>query len=160
MGTPCRIIRRNDDGTLTVISCHWDGRPSGVGRTLIDYYDNQAAVDRLMALGDLSMLGETPFENPSYWNFDACPQYEDYGSAEAYEKARDAWFRFRSRYCGTYRSRGEANTNAVTVPAGDYSLVRKEDGEWEFMWDATRWLFRPADGRWAPLTGPAISQTD
>lgn len=38
------------------VYCHFDGYPSGVGRTLLDYYNDEDRVKRLVSLGDLSYV--------------------------------------------------------------------------------------------------------
>ena len=57
MGTRSRIAIRNDQ-TFDSIYCHWDGYPSHVGRILRDHYDTEEKVRALIALGDISSLGE------------------------------------------------------------------------------------------------------
>lgn len=58
MGTRSRIAIQNAGGTFTSIYCHWDGYPSGVGVTLAEHYKDEAKVRALMALGNISSLGE------------------------------------------------------------------------------------------------------
>lgn len=59
MGTRSTIAIQNEDGTVTGIYCHWDGYTSNNGRILQENYTTEAAVRELIALGDLSSLGET-----------------------------------------------------------------------------------------------------
>jgi len=40
------------------IYCHFDGYPSGVGAKLRKYYSNPSKIDKLLALGDISILGK------------------------------------------------------------------------------------------------------
>ena len=40
--------------------CHWDGYPTGAGRTLLDHYPNLAKVAALIKLGHVSRLGSNP----------------------------------------------------------------------------------------------------
>lgn len=61
MSTRSRIGVVNPDGTITSIYCHSDGYlegPHGVGHKLVKFYNLPATVKALMALGDLSSLGE------------------------------------------------------------------------------------------------------
>lgn len=58
MGTRSRIAAKNADGTFTSIYCHWDGYPAGVGDTLASNYKDEAKVRQLLALGNISSLGE------------------------------------------------------------------------------------------------------
>lgn len=59
MGTRSTIAIRNTDGTFNAIYCHWDGYLEHNGRILAENYTTEAAVRELIALGDLSSLGET-----------------------------------------------------------------------------------------------------
>ena len=70
MGTRSTIAIQNANGTVTGIYCHWDGYLSNNGRILNENYTTEAAVRELIALGDLSGLGETvgvktDFNNPA-----------------------------------------------------------------------------------------------
>lgn len=40
------------------IYCHFDGYPEGVGRTLKEHYSDSEKIEKLMELGDISILGE------------------------------------------------------------------------------------------------------
>ena len=59
MGTRSTIAIQNEDGSVTGIYCHWDGYLSHNGRILQENYITEAQVRELIALGDLSSLGET-----------------------------------------------------------------------------------------------------
>ena len=70
MGTRSTIAIQNEDGTVTGIYCHWDGYLSHNGQILAENYTTEAQVRELIALGDLSSLGETvgaktDFSNPA-----------------------------------------------------------------------------------------------
>jgi hypothetical protein len=57
MGTTSRIGLQNEDGTFTVVYCHFDGRLFGVGRILFKYYTDLRKIKTLLHYGDLSELG-------------------------------------------------------------------------------------------------------
>jgi hypothetical protein len=57
MSTRSAIIIQTEDG-FEGVYCHSDGYPAGVGRTLLDHYQDRDKVRRLVALGDLSYLEE------------------------------------------------------------------------------------------------------
>ena len=38
MATRSFIGKLNHDGSITVVYCHWDGYPEGVGETLVKHY--------------------------------------------------------------------------------------------------------------------------
>lgn len=74
MSTRSHISIMNDDGSIELIYCHWDGYPEGVGQCLVDYYNTEEKARELIALGDISSLerriapfaSEThTFENPA-----------------------------------------------------------------------------------------------
>ena len=59
MGTRSTIAIQNANGTVTGIYCHWDGYVSHNGKILAENYTTEAKVRELIALGDLSSLGDT-----------------------------------------------------------------------------------------------------
>jgi hypothetical protein len=59
MATRSTIGILNGDNSVTSIYCHWDGYPEGVGATLREHYTATETITNLMALGDLSALGDT-----------------------------------------------------------------------------------------------------
>lgn len=71
MSTRSHIGIRNEDGSLDVIYCHWDGYPSHNGNILLHHYQNPDKIRELIALGDISSLaanvrptGQHSFETP------------------------------------------------------------------------------------------------
>ena len=68
MGTRSTIAIQNGNGTVTGIYCHWDGYLSHNGRILEENYTTEAQVRELLALGDLSSLGETIGEQQDFNN--------------------------------------------------------------------------------------------
>ena len=94
MGTRSTIAIENADGTVTGIYCHWDGYLSHNGRILPENYTTEAAVRELIALGDLSSLGETvgaktDFSNPADGQ---CVAYgRDRGETGVDAKTCDNW---------------------------------------------------------------------
>ena len=58
MSTRSNIAKVNDNGTVSVIYCHYDGYVNGVGKILAEHYTDEAKVDELIELGDLSILGK------------------------------------------------------------------------------------------------------
>ena len=59
MATRSTIAIRNADTTVTGIYCHWDGYLAHNGKILVENYTTESAVRELIALGNLSSLGET-----------------------------------------------------------------------------------------------------
>jgi hypothetical protein len=66
MATRSRIAIENQDGTVTSIYCHWDGYIKSNGVILNNNYTTKDKVEELIALGDLSSLGETIDRTVSY----------------------------------------------------------------------------------------------
>lgn len=58
MSTRSRIGIERGDGSIQSIYCHWDGHPETVGMTLAWGYRMRGTAEALVALGDLSALGE------------------------------------------------------------------------------------------------------
>ncbi len=57
MGTRCTISIKDEQGTQGVY-CHWDGDPEHMMPILTQHYGTEEQVRALLALGDLSSLGE------------------------------------------------------------------------------------------------------
>ena len=66
MATRSRIAIENQDGSVTSIYCHWDGYIKSNGVILNNNYTTKDKVEELIALGDLSSLGETIDRTVSY----------------------------------------------------------------------------------------------
>lgn len=56
MGTLANIGIINKDGTVEVILCTWDGYPSYTGDLLLNHYNSEKEVRKLISLGDISQL--------------------------------------------------------------------------------------------------------
>lgn len=57
MSTPCSISIANKDKSYDTIYCHWDGYYENAGKILNTSYTTEQKVRELIALGDLSILG-------------------------------------------------------------------------------------------------------
>jgi hypothetical protein len=99
------------------IYCHWDGYPEGVGKTLIEHYQDRQKVSDLMYLGAISFL-EPSIEKPEGHTFDTPVK----GHTVAY-----------------HRDRGEEKIPArVDMGVADffrkdfeqYGYILTEEGEW------------------------------
>ena len=62
--TTALIITRSADGKFVGSSCNCDGYPSHAGRILERRYNTKEAVDELIALGNLSALGDNIADAP------------------------------------------------------------------------------------------------
>lgn len=119
MSTNATISRMNADKTISTIYLHWDGDLDGAGKVLKEHYSDPAKVDELIALGDLSSLGE---EIGTKHDFDDRPD---------------------GKVCFAYgRDRGENNTVAhkfrslaeLDDERQKYNYLFK-DGEWQLVTD-------------------------
>lgn len=70
MSTRSAICIEDAPDKFRGIYCHFDGYPDHVGTTLADHYNSRDQAEALLALGDLSSLGERvapdPGESHSY----------------------------------------------------------------------------------------------
>lgn len=120
MSTRSSISKVNADGTITSLYCHSDGYLSHNGKMLLSYYNNQEAVDALIALGDLSFIDQyvTPPAEVTHKFDDRCP-----GVTVAYG-----------------RDRGETGTDAQTHDTAGFIE------HWRDAWIAYYYQWR--DGKW------------
>ena len=58
MSTRSNIGILRENGSVEMIYCHHDGYPEGVGATLVKHYTTLAKAEALLALGNLSSLGD------------------------------------------------------------------------------------------------------
>lgn len=56
MATRSTIAIKNDDGSIRVIYCHWDGYPSNNGKLLLEHYNTPEKINALLDLGAVSVL--------------------------------------------------------------------------------------------------------
>jgi hypothetical protein len=123
MSTRSSIGRKNTDGTVTAIYCHFDGYLSGVGKKLARYWQDAAKVDALIELGDLSALGEEIGERQDF---------DDRSSQHA-------------EWCLAYgRDRSESGTQAREHADLD-AYVAAREGYWadyQYLFDDGTWFVR------------------
>lgn len=135
MGTRSRIGMLLPNGKVKSIYCHWDGYPEHNGRILQECW--QESVVPLIALGDLSTLGEVLGSDEGTGVFDA---RRDLASEDP-----------KSKWCVAYgRDRGERGCKARTHSIDDWP---DSGQEWEYLWTGKAWQAREPNGRpWEPLT--------
>jgi len=66
MSTRSRIAIEKQDGTVESIYCHFDGYLSHNGETLQNHYSTREKMEKLIELGDISSLENTPEETVAY----------------------------------------------------------------------------------------------
>jgi hypothetical protein len=68
MATRSHIAKRNSDGSITSIYCHWDGYPENNGVLLEKHYKDESKLDSLLAIGNLSSLAPEIGDEPHDFN--------------------------------------------------------------------------------------------
>ncbi len=147
MSTRARIGVIRQQGTTESVYVHSDGYPDapcGVGATLLQHWTNPEDVDALLALGDLSILGDEIGE-------DQGPGWFDDRFRQWAEIDRDDP---RLKWCLAYRrDRGERDVDAIVHPSDDwpdfdqdYEYALGLDGVWR-----VRWVRSHGKGDWLPL---------
>lgn len=115
MSTRSRIAIEHD-GKFESIYCHHDGYLGFVGRKLQKHYDSPEKVRKLMALGDISSLGDKPEPVGDFGEFDStytycrpyslrgenCPSAFDDTIKQLLERTEDQWGEFLYVYMKDY----------------------------------------------------------
>ena len=119
MSTRARIVKKLKDGKYIGIYHHNDGYPEYLGELLLNYYDTEDKVDKLISLGDMSFAGPIPEDDPKLW---------------------DRQLDYKSDKCKTYRGRGDSDCDARVGDLEDFIgedfTYVFEDGKWTFYnWD-------------------------
>ena len=113
MATRSHIGKQLENGQIKYIYCHWDGYPKHNGAILKEHYTTEAKVDELLALGDLSSLGEEIGEKQDFDNIST---------------HKDGW-------CLAYgRDRGEENIEARIGDTDDFL-----DQEYNYLFVNGEW---------------------
>lgn len=121
MSTRCLVGRKVSDNKVEYIYCHYDGYLDGVGETLKKHYTTEDKIDKLMALGDLSALGEVAESNPNQWDYNKV-NYD---------------------LCTSYKDRGETDVDSKIVTDEEYYDKFKANLwiEYLYLWDGKRWYY-------------------
>lgn len=128
MSTRSHIGIKNEDGTVTSIYCHFDGYPQHHGPILVGHYSTEEKVRTLIALGDLSQLGE---EIGTPHPFDECPK----GTCNFYG-----------------RDRGEQGTEAILhTSKRNFLRAYDEDFAYLFLSDEGEWYYCERSGNLRPM---------
>lgn len=118
MSTNARVGYVRDDGKVEHIYVHWDGYLQGAGETLLNNYDSKEKLEKLMKLGNLSILGTEPIDFPDGWN----------GSTP-------------DDRCLSYASRGDEHGNAYVSDLEDYVEDTVGSYEYAYLWNRGTWLW-------------------
>jgi len=118
MATRCRIGMELEDGTIKSSYCHWDGYPTGVGKTLIENYNEIEKVKDLLSFGDMSYLA---------------PEIHPSGEIHSFDSAEENVTVFYKR------DRGETQVNSV---------ITSKDELFSAMYNFLDFIYLYKDGNW------------
>lgn len=146
MGTRSDIIVHCKDGKWRRIYCHWDGYLENNGRILFDHYTGQDKIEQLIALGDLSSLGEKIGKKHAF-EFTG----KTFGPDRKYTAGYLRWKKSINGMCTAYgRDRGDKDC-AATLGDTIQSVWPPEDTwtEFTYVWhddgDGPRWWVTSPD---------------
>jgi hypothetical protein len=135
MSTRSFIHVQRTDGTWARIYCHFDGYWNGVGQTLQDHYDSQELAEALMALGDISVLGDEIGEKHDF-DYAHVFYLKHNGNYEA--RNADPEFIRLERMCNAYgRDRGEEDVDAHIGDTLEEVFSRQS---YMYVWRDNHWF--------------------
>ena len=139
MSTRSRIGIQDADGSIRSVYCHSDGYLSHVGHVLVNFYVDPAKVEALVALGDLSRLGE---EIGEAHDFDE-PRWE---FQHGYNAERAAMI---ANWTVSYhRDRKEHLRIAASATEAEYlELAQQTWGEYIYLFRDGQWFVHSYPGR-------------
>jgi len=111
------MISKSVPGGYKAVYCHFDGYPSGVGATLRKHYKNPTKINKLLSLGDLSILDK------------------EIGRKHKFDKRVKGWCKFYGR------DRGEKGINAKKVKSlQDLKKLADNYGtEYLYVYEKGKW---------------------
>lgn len=129
MSTRSFIGYKEGENKYKGIYCHFDGYiKQGVGETLLTHYQDEGKVKKLIALGDLSSLGEMPESDPILWDIKLdCSLYRS--MSKKFCKAYSDRDPSEKTAAGNFRSRDAFIKEGIKVSNGFIYLF--EDGKWK-----------------------------
>ena len=134
MSTRSVIGKLIDGAIIKAIHCHWDGYPEHNGDLLVNHYKDEAKIDALLELGDLSSLGPE------------IGQRIDFND-------RPLVFESQRTQCVAYgRDRKERGTEANVYPNLQYILHHYSDVEYVYIWNGSTWACYNHKGKMYDLT--------
>lgn len=134
MATRSHIGIINNDNTVSYIYCHFDGYPEYNGSILLEHYNNESIVNKLLDNGNLSILAE---------NIDPSPDKpHNFGNPQ-------------DGVCVYYfRDRNEKQHDKKTVNNDtEYKLkMRNSWVDYQYLFDNGQWKYRQLGTQWKQLT--------
>lgn len=119
MATRSHIGKKLSDGTIKFIYCHWDGYPEYNGKILKEHYTDEAKIDALLELGNISSLNEEIGEKHDFNDHDLIVE---------------------NKWVNAYgRDLGDMNQEAGIVKNVN-ELNKLDNGtEFHYIWDGDGW---------------------
>lgn len=105
MGTLAAIGIQNADGTVTGVSCHYDGYLDHVGKILFENYNTEEKVRELLSHGNMSSLGCVVGEKHDFDdnNYDVTRYYgRDRGEEGQEPRTFTNSYEFVNEICASY----------------------------------------------------------
>ena len=138
MATRSTIALLRDNGEVVKVYCHWDGYLENNGELLVKHYNTPEKIEALLALGDISSLGEVVGEKHPFDTYDKSKlSAEDLALADRAEDG--AW----TKYYG--RDRGETGTEAkVYKDLGEYE-AKAQFEEYNYCFIYGTWYYQSYD---------------
>jgi hypothetical protein len=137
MSTRSTITVRTGKNERKSIYCHSDGYPSYTGKMLLEHYSDQAKLEKLVSLGDLSVLKKNIDPKGKTHNFEYSKREEDV-----------------CVFCG--RDRGDIGFEAVILTNEDAI----EEQEWNYYFDGKEWFYYSENGKKSKENLPKLTKAD
>jgi len=120
MATRCRIGMELEDGTIKHSYCHWDGYPTGVGKTLVEHYNDIEKVKELLSFGDMSYLAPEIYPSGDTHSFDSSEE-----NVTVFYK----------------RDRGESEVNSVITSMDELFSVQYNFLDYVYLFRDGNWYY-------------------
>jgi len=120
MATRCRIGMELEDGTIKHSYCHWDGYPTGVGKTLVEHYNDIEKVKELLSFGDMSYLAPEIYPSGETHSFDSSEE-----NVTVFYK----------------RDRGESEVNSVITSMDELFSVQYNFLDYVYLFRDGNWYY-------------------
>ena len=129
MSTRCKIGKINANGSVTTINCDHDGYLEHAGRVLASKYKDPKQLDKLLALGNLCCLGDTPEISTAYTR-----DHDDKLVKMARNAYPDATFEAKTFKRGLAEVRDAIKTYTpfcYIMAQGSWIVIGGDSGNWE-----------------------------
>ena len=134
MATRSTIAMVRGDGCVVKVYCHWDGYLENNGDILIKYYNTPEKVAALLALGNISSLGEQVGVEHPFSPHESNISYDDYENL----------YGTMTTYYG--RDRGETGTQARVYRDVETYEREAQFEEFNYLFIEGEWYYKSYDG--------------